>query len=74
VLSSKSALQVHIKTVHEEVKPFKCSKCEASFGHKHLLQRHSRQCKSQDVAVVITGIAVSSDDDGKEPYQNPIII
>lgn len=44
VMSSKSALKVHILTVHQLVKPFKCAKCESTFGHKHLLQRHTRNC------------------------------
>lgn len=42
IMSSSSALKVHVKTIHEGLKPYKCTKCEESFAHKHLLSRHLR--------------------------------
>ena len=30
----------HIKTVHEGIKPYKCNKCDLSFGRKYNLKRH----------------------------------
>lgn len=38
--SRKSAVNVHIKTVHQDLRPFECRLCQSAFGHKHLLARH----------------------------------
>lgn len=40
--SSRSALKVHVATVHEGRRPYRCEQCEKTFGHKHLLARHRR--------------------------------
>ena len=36
----KNGLNVHIKSVHEEKKPFKCDDCGAAFSRKSNLNRH----------------------------------
>ena len=36
----KGNLNVHIKTVHENVKKHKCGSCDKSFGHKETLKNH----------------------------------
>ena len=36
----KYELKKHIATVHEGVKPFKCSNCDVSFSRKNSLTRH----------------------------------
>lgn len=42
VLSSKSSLSVHLKTVHMKIKPYACDECGKCFSHKHLVARHKR--------------------------------
>ena len=37
---SQKALKFHISSVHDGVKPFKCSSCDASFARNNHLRRH----------------------------------
>ena len=37
---TKSGLELHINSVHESMKPFKCNKCNANFKAKAKLNRH----------------------------------
>lgn len=39
---TNSNMQKHVRTVHENCRPFKCDKCDASYGHKNLLVEHKR--------------------------------
>ncbi|KAL7748078.1 hypothetical protein RI367_006624 [Sorochytrium milnesiophthora] len=43
-LSSRNALNVHVRTVHEDIRPFPClhEGCGMQFGHKYILTRHMR--------------------------------
>ena len=43
--SQKGNLNVHIASVHEEMKPFKCKICDASFSHKATLLSHKATLK-----------------------------
>ena len=36
----KSVLNKHIKTVYENLKPFQCNLCPATFGQKNPLNQH----------------------------------
>lgn len=38
----KSNLNKHIRTVHENRRPFVCDRCPSTFGHKNLLVEHVR--------------------------------
>ncbi len=53
--SSRSALKVHIATVHEKRKPYACTECDGTFGHKHLLARHVRAHRSREAAAAAAG-------------------
>jgi uncharacterized Zn-finger protein len=44
----KHALKVHVKTVHEDSRPFECRLCQSAFGHKHLLNRHLERMHGED--------------------------
>ena len=37
----KNALQMHVKSVHEGMKPFKCVICDAKFVQKTGLDKHN---------------------------------
>lgn len=54
LLSSSNALSVHVRTVHQGIKPHACTKCSAVFAHKHLLARHLRTNKCQTKNIIIT--------------------
>jgi hypothetical protein len=39
----KGGLNGHIKTVHENLKPFQCQKCSSKYALKYALNRHIRR-------------------------------
>ena len=39
----KSHLLQHVRTVHEEIKPFMCEICQTSFSTKYVVERHIAQ-------------------------------
>ncbi|KAI8611366.1 hypothetical protein BC830DRAFT_1141495 [Chytriomyces sp. MP71] len=45
VFMTSSSRTVHIRSVHEKIRPYKCTapECPAAFAHKHLLMRHLRK-------------------------------
>lgn len=43
--SRKSALSLHHRTVHLNLRPYQCKVCSSEFGHKHLLTRHQSKCQ-----------------------------
>lgn len=47
--SSRNAAKVHLATVHENLRPYGCEQCGRSFGHKHLLTRHRRTHKDEEM-------------------------
>ena len=46
--SRKSAVAVHVKTVHQDLRPFECRLCQSKFGHKHLLNRHLQRIHAEE--------------------------
>ena len=40
LFASNTSLKVHIKTVHENLKPFDCKLCTSTFGRRHGLTKH----------------------------------
>ena len=36
----KSHLEIHFRTIHENIKAYKCESCEKRFGQKCFLKRH----------------------------------
>ena len=44
--SSKTALEVHVNTVHENVRPYMCEHCSKGFGSQIYLQNHIKMVHS----------------------------
>ena len=43
--SNKANLKMHIESVHEQKKPFKCNICDVGFSHKGYLDKHIHEEK-----------------------------
>ena len=50
-LSTNVTLRIHINTVHEKLKPFKCHLCKKAFGYKSHLEDHTMQHNKTDASV-----------------------
>ncbi|XP_065065660.1 uncharacterized protein LOC135691653 isoform X1 [Rhopilema esculentum] len=47
--SNKSVLEMHVITIHQGLRPFKCNMCKDTFNIQGLLLRHQRELHQMDV-------------------------
>ena len=41
-ISSRSNLKKHIRSIHQQLRPFQCDECKQTFAHHHHLKAHRR--------------------------------
>ena len=42
MISSRSNLKKHIRSIHQQLRPFQCGDCKQTFAHHHHLKAHRK--------------------------------